>query len=300
MQKINQKAYNNLDNDEKMALGLQLTMNKSSWEAGEIMDKSHYKYLEIKHRAEKFIRMFSDYYKYYDDPVPDFIDCPKYLRFYLNKCIADRLKTQQSFELTLKEFPNTTKQQLNNRLTEFIIMLTKTEAENVHHKHILNFVKDFDRWNKFRILPKEVQEPSAYKRRLKNTYKKHIKVLNRIPDISLDKICEIYKAKSKNIIYFPFMYKGKPRIEKIHNSKNTIRILSELGIYLFTDKSLATRYIVDTINYLTKKDRDCKDGLEFWPKYREYIKLSTNYSEVQNIAQPRKYLDLALDKLQFL
>ena len=41
------KAWQILNKDEKTALMLTFNQKKSSWEAGDIMDKSHYKYLEI-------------------------------------------------------------------------------------------------------------------------------------------------------------------------------------------------------------------------------------------------------------
>ena len=52
MNKYQQKAWDCLTPTEQQSLFLQLSESKSSWEAGEILRLSHYKYLEIKERSE--------------------------------------------------------------------------------------------------------------------------------------------------------------------------------------------------------------------------------------------------------
>lgn len=61
MNEAQQKAWSCLIDKEQQSLFLQLSENKSSWEAGEILKLSHYKYLEIRERSEKFFRLFSDF-----------------------------------------------------------------------------------------------------------------------------------------------------------------------------------------------------------------------------------------------
>lgn len=61
MNEAQQKAWSYLIDKEQQSLFLQLSESKSSWEAGEILKLSHYKYLEIRERSEKFFRLFSDF-----------------------------------------------------------------------------------------------------------------------------------------------------------------------------------------------------------------------------------------------
>lgn len=61
MNEFQKKAWDCLTQKEQQSLFLQLSENKSSWEAGEILKLSHYKYLEIRERSEKFFRLFSDF-----------------------------------------------------------------------------------------------------------------------------------------------------------------------------------------------------------------------------------------------
>lgn len=72
MNDAQKKAWDCLNEIERQSLFLQLSENKSSWEAGEILKLSHYKYLEIRERSEKFFRLFSDFLSYtllFFDPI---------------------------------------------------------------------------------------------------------------------------------------------------------------------------------------------------------------------------------------
>lgn len=64
MNDAQKKAWDCLNEIERQSLFLQLSESKSSWEAGEILKLSHYKYLEIRERSEKFFRLFSDFSSY--------------------------------------------------------------------------------------------------------------------------------------------------------------------------------------------------------------------------------------------
>ena len=63
MNDAQKKAWDCLNEIERQSLFLQLSESKSSWEAGEILKLSHYKYLEIRERSEKFFRLFSDFFE---------------------------------------------------------------------------------------------------------------------------------------------------------------------------------------------------------------------------------------------
>ena len=57
------RAWECLKPQEQQSLFLQTSEGKSSWEAGGIMQLSHYKYIEIRERSEKFFRMFMDFFE---------------------------------------------------------------------------------------------------------------------------------------------------------------------------------------------------------------------------------------------
>jgi hypothetical protein len=168
---------------------------------------------------------------------------------------------------------------------------------------VYHLVKDFDRWNNFRILPKCCQEPSAFKRRLKNVYKKQLKTLKDLNEFSLEhlkKLIRATRAKDKtDALYLPLIDKdGKPRIYLIKNKPSYLAILDDISLYYFRDASDAKDYISLCFNYLNSSDRSCQEGLSFWPKFREHIQKALNYERISNKAPHRRYLELAFAKIE--
>lgn len=296
---INQIAWSILSEDEQTALSLNKGFNKSSWEAGEIMSKSHYKLLEIKGRAEFFLKMFSTHLELYDKIIPE--DClsgDKVVIRYFELCIEQRKKTLDALQILAKEFGRMLKLTLNQRV---IKTLNDWEhSENAHNRTIFNLVKDFDRWNNFRILPKEIQEPSAFKRRVKNAYKKQIRNACSIHPLAIDKILKLYRTKKAPVLYVPLMVNKEPMVLKLKQNKTVLNVVNTIGLYTFTKEVDANKYIEELDNYLSKGKKECRDGLEFWPIYREIIKKATNYHTVIQITPSRKYLIYALQKLEFV
>lgn len=64
MEPYMEKAWDCLTEQEQNSLFLNLSNGLSARETGEILKVSHYKYLEIKARAEKLFKLFSDFLKY--------------------------------------------------------------------------------------------------------------------------------------------------------------------------------------------------------------------------------------------
>jgi hypothetical protein len=295
---MNKRAWALLSEDEKLALSLQLGLNKSSWESGEIMKKSHYKYLEIRYRAEHFLKMFTERLDLFDCLIPKDINGPKIVIEYLRLCLEKRCKPAQALEEVSKsQSARVTKSMINDHLIE---LLPKWEnSENAYDRSTFEFVKEYDRWNNFRILPKEIQEPSAYKRRIKNTYKKHVRVIGHINPLSLEKLKKLYAIK-KSQYFLPILVEGKGEIWPVKLNEASSKLFNSIGLYIFTNKQEAQEYIESIETYISKGKKECTDGLDFWPKYRELIKKAKNYQEVQNITPSRKYLMMALSKIEFL
>lgn len=297
--KFNQKAWGMLLEDEKMALSLQHVMSKSSWEAGEIMDKSHYKYLEIKYRAETFLKMFTDHFEKLDEVIPSDIRGSQEVREYFVLCIEKRMKLPEVYDILNEKYGYTGKRTRELQIIEQ--MRAWEKSENAYELVTYNLIKEFDRWNNFRILPIDIQEPSAFKRRNKKVHLKHIKTTCTVPEISVEKIKKILGAKrGQPKVYMPIITdENKLYLIEIRKTEPAIKQASELNLYLFEDKLHATEYIELLKGYVEPKIKKCIEGLQFWPKYRESIKRALNYEAIQKIVPSRRYLQLALQKLAF-
>ena len=165
MELLTSKAWGLLTEEEQTALKLQLGLGKSSWQASEIMGKAHYKYLEIKKRGEKFFKMFQEHFDYYsDDLIPeeclDHLD-PDFIEF-LIQVIIHRKKVNEAITETKSN------RLLVGEIRDKIItknMAYLRNSDSLEAKSLYNIIMDFDAWNNFRVLPKELQEPHAFTRR---------------------------------------------------------------------------------------------------------------------------------------
>ena len=61
METYQEKAWSCLTKQEQDSLFLNISQGLSTRRTGEVLHITHYKYLELKARAEKFFKMFSDY-----------------------------------------------------------------------------------------------------------------------------------------------------------------------------------------------------------------------------------------------
>ena len=295
---LNQRAWRMLSEDERTALSLQHGMDKSSWQSGEIMSKSHYKYLEIKYRAEFFLKLFTEHLELYEEVIPDYVTGDKIVLTYFNLCISKRLKPIPALSVITQEFGKIPKLLLTDRIIQQFKKWAK--EDNVYNHSTMNLVKEFDRWNNFRILPKEIQEPSAYKRRVKNSYKKQIKTTCGIHVLAIDKIKKLYETTKSPSMYLPLISENKPIILRLKINKGSLGIVNTIGIYTFKNHNDADFYIQSIFNYIYKGYKQCTDGLDFWPKYRDITQRAYNYQEVMKITPSRKYLQYAMQKLKFV
>jgi hypothetical protein len=296
MNQIPEEVWAILLPDEKMALGLQYSMDKSSWQAGEIMNKSHYKYLEIRYRAEKFLKMFKEHLDLFIVVIPDFIQGDEIVKQYFNLCITQRMKPGSAIE----QVGNIKKKQLDAKIIK--TMALWADPNNGNEFVLYNLVREFDRWNNFRILPEPIREPSAFKRRVKNAYKRQVRMMGELSPLAVKKINQLCKVPTKKYnpyFYLPLVNKKKVEIIRVKGNKRTTELLTELNLYYFKKLEDATMYIESLHKYLVTPIRECTDGLNFWPVYRDYIKKATNYEAVQKITPTRRYLEMAVKNLQF-
>jgi hypothetical protein len=300
----NNKAWAILREDERSALTLTHNFDKSTWQAGEIMNKAHYKYLEIKARAEKFLKMFTAYYEQFDQLVPPATFLHRDFVEYLNLVIIQRQTTKKASDNNPHTLLFVDKSR--DRLINTEIEKLKTSKDEAH-KELYLLIMEFDRWNNHRILPKNIQEPSAFKRRNKSRNLKHLKKISNIPTFTIKRIISKYQYEGKfNKLYIPLLTDISDDnyiIIPIKRTKANITDLSKVGLFMFEDKENADDFAYLIEGYINKKSKTCKDGQKFWPKYRLLSEKAINWRNVNNIVPIRKYLhnafvDLELVKLK--
>lgn len=304
MDGANKKAWELLNDDEQLALSLKHGYGKSTWEAGEIMNKAHYKFLEIEARAKTFLKLFSDHIELYEDMVPSYLPLRPKVRTYLNHTVVNRMTPKEAVE-EIDDIAFSIKSVRDKEIIEDLEKLANSKS--VVYKNFVVMVMEFDRWNNFRILPKEIQEPSAYKRRNKNNDKKNIKNILTMNAFTIDKIRERYEHKSDHhnakVVYVPVFSKFIPFEESILRIKHTeeaMKELSKVGLYIFSQLERAEQFLELIYNYDFDSPKHCKQGQNFWPKYRVLLRHSMNYNNIRKRIASRKFLESALRDLDIV
>lgn len=297
---MNSKAWDILLEEEKAALSLSINHAKSTWQAGEILDKAHYKYLEIHARAKHFFVMFTEYFKKTGGHL---IPLDSEIAWDFREFLTCTIEQRKGYRETLKIIGKTSAlcgkyaKERDDALYNFMEWLRKHPQPI--HRELYKLVKDFDRWNNFRILPESMQEPSAFKRRNKTRFLKHLKNIHSLPPIVIDQLhTKAFRpTKMYPVLYLPIIsdnyIKGYDIIE-VSRAGNVVEYISKkLNLYLFEDRDFADDYAHMVENYITQKDKHCTLGQTFWPKFREMVKSAYNYNEVNNIVSRKNTLEEA-------
>lgn len=297
MSKIQKRALAILTTDERSAVTLQHVHKKSSWEAGEMLSKSHYKYLEIKYRAEQYLKIFSQHFALYDELIPDFVGLSDEVKEYLEYTIEERMRVKEaSLKVGGPIMTDTTSRE--NHLIEQITALR--ESKDTHKQNVYSLIMEFDRYNNFRIMPRAIQEPSAFKRRNSTRYKKHLKIATSIPLYSLKRLRELFEIKRKELTEEGFLvllnrdYIEDCGIIRVNAKKDNLQIMTNLSLYVFQAKADAQEFAEKVIGYISQETKDPKEGLKFWPSFRNLIKKAINHDKINNIAPTRKSLEIAM------
>lgn len=298
MDKAQQKAWDCLNQLEKNSLYLQLSGGKSTWEAGSILKIAHYKYIEIRERSEKFFRMFSDFYSIHEAIFRPDSPCESCFIDYIEGVIEKRLTRAEASRQT-----GDSTNLLVNRRTQVIERNIKylRSSDNPWDKDTLALIMEFDRWNNFRILPRMLQQPSAYKRRSNKKDKIYIKyLLDKIPEWVHDKIIEKFKYKVGRrklekwwiCLISEELYEDDYLLVPVKPSEEIIKEMNKFYIYVFKDRDDA-----DTFGFMVSKFIDKTKGVRFgqrfWPEYRELVQKAINYNSVNNMDFGIKNLDMA-------
>ncbi len=297
----NEQAWEILTDDEQLALTLKYGYNKSTWEAGEIMEKAHYKFLEIEARGKKFLEMFTEHFETHETLIPLGLKLEPRFRSFILYTMGKRMSVKDSVE-KIKDYGFEVTEFRDRVVIEEIEKLMRLERVIARNFALLIF--EFDRWNNFRILPKTIQEPSAFKRRNKKNDQKNLKNILNIHSSIVEIIISKYETKSDKGLYVPMISKfidPAKSIVRVKNTEKSIKELSRLGYYIFPRKQRAQEFLSLLLEFKfdgeQHTDRHCKDGQNFWPKFRLSVKNSINYNNIQKRIASRKFLESALTDL---
>jgi hypothetical protein len=298
--KVKDKVWNILTTDEQTAITLSLSHGKSSWEVGEIMGKSHYKYLEINSRAKRFFKLFTEYFTEYEELFPEGVRVQPNFQEYIEKSIIQRL----GLKITLNTMADPDYVQYKKRKREIIEQMNLIKS-NPLSKDLYDLILEFDRWNNHRILPDELQEPSAFKRRNKTREKNRLKLVSNLPQLTIDTVIKKYEYNGKldMVVWLPLMDQSTIRgyhLIKVLKKVENISGLTYLGLYVFKDKSTARDYIDLVYNFIRNDETSCRKGLSFWPQFRVLSSKAINYNKLENIKVNRKYFEKMVGDNDFL
>lgn len=290
--KKNDKAWNILTDEEKLVLNLTAVHGKSSWEIGEIVQKAHFKLLEIQKRCVKFFEMFTTHYETYGELFPEESVVGKDFREYFQGVMELRLPVKEAIRRMFNNDVWSIKESRTRLITEGMGKLM--ESRNDCDRDLYNLIKEFDAWNNFRVLPDNLQEPSAYKRRNKAREAKHLRNISKIPMASIEYIKDLYEYNGKyQKMFLPLIHLDFPNgyiLVPVRYAQKNIKALSHLYLYVFDNETLANNFAGLVVEYLTAEDKSAKSGQKFWPKFRDIRQYAINFQEIENVNVFRKHV----------
>jgi len=295
---MHKEAWKILTEEEKTAISLAFSHGKSTWEAGEIMNRAHYKYLEIKQRAERFLKMFTEYLAKHTDIIPTGVHIPIHLREFINLSMVQRRLMKDIVDLIDDDRYKVTS--VRNRL---IIqeMENLKELRTEQALDLYELIVEFDRWNNFRILPPTIQEPSAFKRRNKSRNLKHLKHITQLPEFTIYQVIKRFEYVGKySKLYLPLItpyYDNVYKVIGVKNKAKNITNLTTLGLFIFENKDHAEEFAELVSDFISKDKKRCIDGQKFWPQFRVLIEKTLNSKALNNIIPNRRNMENAYKNL---
>lgn len=289
-EKLLKRALTHLVPDEEAAVTLKNVHKKSTWQAGEVLGKAHYKYLEIVGRGEQFLRMFSKHYSMFKNFFPDEVTINPSVKEYLQLVLLERRNPRRirlllsSMQFRDKKFRDTT---LTIQIRKW--QNSKSPIENYFAEMIL----EFDRWNNWRILPETLQLPHAFKRRQKNVHKKKLLYSIRLEESKIKDLKKYFKLKkSEDISKAAWVYLFKNVVTQEYEiipvvvTPDSKKVFSMLFLPMYESQKACEKAVFLILNYVLQtnpKDR-VKSGLAFWPTFRDYQKDTYNEADILNLS----------------
>jgi len=285
MNEAQKRAWDCLREDERQSLFLQMSTGKSSWEAGTIMKRSHYKYIEIRERSQVFFKLFTEFFEKHESIFRPDAPFKRVFMDYIEACIEKRLNIKHA-SLYTGETSNRQVKIRESMLTHNLRLLyDSNDPWDIDTKAL---IIEFDRWNNFRILPKMYQAPSPYGRRVVKRYKAYIKYLlsKKFPTWAYERISERFRTRSLQCYYVVFisteLYVNGYLIVRVKKTEECLREMTRFFIYVFADESDAENFAFMVVNNRLRTN-SIKSGQKFWKEFRLLLEDAVNYKELNNI-----------------
>ena len=304
MDSIQAQAWEWLLPIEQNSLFLILGTGKTSWEVGEMLNISHYKYIELRERSETFFKMFYNFLQKHPHLFRPDGPCQEEFKDYMEALICHR-KTRKEAILHTGSSVNLLNE-VNMKKVELNINRLKL-SDDEWDRDTLKLIQEFDRWNNFRILPKMLQLPSAYKRRLNKRHKIYINYLlnsTKMPEWLIERIKErfYFKTNKEDNKWYISLISTKVFPEmgysviSVKKDPEVLKDLTKFYIYVFSSKEDADSFGFKIANYKIQTSR-VRLGQRFWPEYREIVERAINYKFINNLDFDMKILEKAYKKL---
>jgi len=278
MHESQQKAWNHLTELEQMALTLVVINERSKKEAAIIMNVAPYKFTEIYLRARKFFVMFTNHYAVFEDLIPEKVSVQKDFKVYMDQLIGYRKKPSE----VVKQERMIELRKVSERNTHWTMLGISLFQEQ--YGSVWGIIQEFDRWNNFRILPKEHQFPAAFPRRRNKTLKKLQQGLYAISDHGWDLLMQKYGASDiPPLIFLPVIQSYVFRAYPIRETVGITDYMSRNKIPVFQREKDALDFAELCYDYRLLKKRSTYSARKFWANYRLLIKEAWNYAEVTGI-----------------
>lgn len=287
------RAWNCLTKEEQQSLSLTISYGKSSWEVGEIMGITHYKYLELKERAERLFRLFHDFFSIRSNIFRPNSPLDQRFKDYVEGCVERRV-TKKKYKETFGD----SALYVTTLRTKFLVnkFTTLSQSEDLWDIDTYKLIQEFDRWNNWRILPRKLQQPSAYKRRNNRRDIFYLKYMCNISSERVQNLIDKYWWKGKDkyyVVVFDYeRFDNGYQIVPINTKESTLSDMTRLFIYVFEDRDIADVYGYLVIEFQYGK-KSAKKGQAFWPNYRQNISQAINYKGVNNMDFYAEKLDFA-------
>lgn len=294
MERYQEIAWDCLTEQEQECLFLSISNGLSGWKTGEILGITHYKLLELKARSEKFFKLFSDYFQLYPTLIRPKAPLDSRFRDYIYGSIVKRLPKEEAIvyagDSSWLLVPIRNPRIIKN-------MERLRESEDKWDKDLYALIMEFDRWNNWRILPRILQAPSAYKRRTTKKDKVYLRYLHRIPDFKIRAMVDMYwRAGKPGYRYFvAFISTTFPEgyvVVPIKKDKATVDAITKMKIYIFENRIDADEWGLMVKNFFVNTCNP-RAGLNFWKRYRELTETAINYKYISNMDFTCNDLDMA-------
>ena len=272
-----QLAYDHLTEPERMALSLVIVSERTKKEASVIMNLAPYKFTEIYLRARKFFVMFTEFYEDHTYIVPPSLRTDTIFLLYLSLLL--KRKTNKVL-LTGPTF----------------LALVDSKARKAHWDELMRslnnsrrtdsiqLLQEFDRWNNYRILPKQYQLQPAFPRRKNRALKKISNNLYAISDHGWDLLIQRYGTNDLPPMNFiPIIQTGDFRAYAIRGTQPVTDYMTRNRIPVFIEEKVAKEFAELLWDYQRLKKRSTYSARKFWANFRILIKKAYNYIELVNL-----------------